>query len=135
MRIKDALRLTFPYGRTPELKVYLTSLKRHVVLRRGTSDIWCLQNVLLDHEYNTPFPVDPKVIIDAGANIGMATLFFTHKYPRAKIVAIEPEASNFAILSKNCSGLPNVTLTNAALPLSKRYRGTSLEEWRQADPS
>jgi FkbM family methyltransferase len=115
MRIKDTLRLTFPKGKTRELKVYLTSIKRNIVLRRGTSDIWCLENVFLDQEYKTPFQVDPKVIIDAGANIGMVTLFFSQKYPQATIIAIEPEASNFAILRKNCAGLPNVTLINAAL--------------------
>jgi len=74
-----------------------------------------LEKVFLEQEYKIPFRLDPKVIIDAGANIGMATLFFSQTFPRARIVAIEPEASNFSILRKNCAGLPNVTLINAAL--------------------
>ena len=115
MSTRDALRLTFPKGKTREVKIYLTPIKQNIVLRRGTSDIWCLQNVFLDEEYRTPFRVDPKVIIDAGANIGMATLFFSQQYPDAKIIAIEPELSNFELLKQNCSALPNVTAIHAAL--------------------
>jgi FkbM family methyltransferase len=71
--------------------------------------------VFVAQEYKMPYQVDPQVTIDAGANIGMATLFFSHDYPRAKLFAIEPEASNFTILKKNCVGLPNVVFINAAL--------------------
>ena len=115
MRARDAFRLIFPQGKGREVKIFLTPVRRNVVLRRGTSDIKCLQNVFLDLEYKTHFRTDPKVIIDAGANIGMATLFFSLHYPQAKIVAIEPEPSNFALLRQNCSALRNVTLVHAAL--------------------
>lgn len=132
MRTKDALRLIFPRSKTGELKIYLSLIKRNIVLRRGTSDIWCLEKVFLEQEYKTPFQVDPKVIVDAGANIGMATLFFSQKYPRASIIAIEPEASNFAILTKNCAELPNVTLINAALWPTEQalvIQNSTAEKW------
>ncbi len=115
MSARDALRLMLPGNHSGEVQVHVKSIGRNVVLRRGTSDLWCLQNVLLDGEYETPFQVEPKLIIDAGANIGMATIFFAWKYPRARIVAIEPEVSNFDLLQRNCAGLSNVTLVNAAL--------------------
>lgn len=41
------------------------------------------------------------VIIDAGANIGSAALWFKQQYPRASVVAIEPDPSNSAILRQN----------------------------------
>lgn len=132
MPTRDALRLTFPKAKTRELGIYLTPIKRNIIVRRGTSDISCLQNVFLDQEYETPFRVDPKIIIDAGANIGMTTLFFSEKYPGARIVAIEPEASNFAILRKNCAGLPNVTLIHAALWPTEQalvIQDSSAEKW------
>lgn len=41
------------------------------------------------------------LIIDCGANIGASPLFFSLKFPDARVVAVEPEASNFALLSRN----------------------------------
>src|SRR6202046_5837641 len=37
--------------------------------------------------YTTLFR-SPRTIIDAGANVGMATLFYANKYPFARIVAV-----------------------------------------------
>jgi len=44
-----------------------------------------------------------NLIIDCGANAGYATLFFLNKFPRANILAIEPEYSNFKICERNLS--------------------------------
>src|ERR1700757_2189967 len=41
------------------------------------------------------------LIIDAGANIGAAALQFLSNFPNARIVSIEPEASNYALLLRN----------------------------------
>ena len=60
-------------------------------------------------------PFSPKVIVDAGANIGMASIYFTHRYPAAKIIAIEPEASNFAMLARNVRPYPAIVPVRAAL--------------------
>ena len=54
------------------------------------------------------------LIIDAGANIGASPVFFQSKYPKAAIVAIEPERTNCLYLKRNCAGL-NVRLIEGAL--------------------
>lgn len=59
------------------------------------------EHVLLGKEYAFDLPFSPKIIVDAGANIGMASIYFARRYPEAKIFAIEPEASNFAVLVNN----------------------------------
>ena len=41
------------------------------------------------------------LIIDAGANIGLATLWFARVFPEATIVAVEPDERNFALLEQN----------------------------------
>lgn len=41
------------------------------------------------------------LIIDAGANIGLATLWFAKHFPEAQIVAIEPDDKNFELLRRN----------------------------------
>ena len=55
------------------------------------------------------------VIVDAGANIGASALWFGAEYPRAAIVAIEPEPETVAMLRKNLAGRPNMTILAAAV--------------------
>ncbi len=43
---------------------------------------------------------DP-VILDIGANIGLATFYFKKHYPQAKITAVEPIYNNFKLLEQN----------------------------------
>jgi len=57
----------------------------------------------------------PKVIIDAGAHIGLASIYFANKYPEAKIIAIEPEENNFALLKANVAQYKMIIPVQAAL--------------------
>jgi FkbM family methyltransferase len=57
----------------------------------------------------------PEIIIDAGANIGLASIYFANKFPDAKIFAIEPEESNFKLLQKNSAPYKNIIPLQAAL--------------------
>jgi len=43
----------------------------------------------------------PKLIIDAGANIGMASLYLLKRYPSVKIVAVEPDPETFELCRAN----------------------------------
>lgn len=45
--------------------------------------------------------LEVNTIIDAGANIGTATGYLKSVYPQAKVVCIEPEPGNYAMLEKN----------------------------------
>jgi len=56
-------------------------------------------------------------IIDAGGNIGMATLYFKMLYPQAEIMVFEPSQRCFEVLQKNIrdNGFANVTVINKAL--------------------
>lgn len=67
--------------------------------------------------------LDP-VIIDAGAHIGLATIYFKWLYPEAKITAFEPNPELFKLLERNVNEnkLTNVTLVPAAL---SKHRGTA----------
>jgi FkbM family methyltransferase len=55
------------------------------------------------------------VIIDAGANIGLSTVFLARCYPSAKILAIEPDPSNYAQLLKNTKSIERVVPVKSAL--------------------
>jgi FkbM family methyltransferase len=53
--------------------------------------------------------------VDAGAHIGMASILFALKYPTARIIAIEPEPSNFAALVRNTAPYKTISPLQAAL--------------------
>ncbi len=84
-------------------------------LRLLSSDVPTYKQVFLDQEYDFLVETDPKVIIDAGANIGLASLYFADKYPEAKIIAVEPEQNNFELLTENVAPYPNIIPVQAAL--------------------
>jgi FkbM family methyltransferase len=115
MTVNDALKLMCEPKTQQEIRIYLKMIGRHAYVRSHTTDLKCLEKVFIHNEYQSPFELSPRLIVDAGANIGMATLYFAHRYPDAQIVAIEPEPSNFEILRRNCADLSNVTLIKGAL--------------------
>lgn len=77
-------------------------------LRPGTSDDAVFHQLVDAREYDFNTPVPPKGIIDAGANIGLTSALFATRYPNAYILAVEPEASNFALLLENVHPYPNI---------------------------
>lgn len=103
------------FGWPKELVVAPAGIKSPVHLRMRTTDVSVYHEVLLCGQYALDFPYSPKTIVDAGANIGMASLYFANKYPAAKVIAIEPEASNFAMLSQNVRPYANIFPVHAAL--------------------
>ncbi len=42
-----------------------------------------------------------RLIIDCGANVGYSAAYFLTLYPEAKLIAVEPDSANFAILKEN----------------------------------
>jgi FkbM family methyltransferase len=89
--------------------------KHPLRLRIPSSDIPTYKQVFINQEYDFLTKTQPKVIVDAGANIGLASIYFANKYPGAKIIAIEPEASNFELLKENVAQYPNIVPIQAAL--------------------
>lgn len=101
--------------RAPTVDIFLTHASCICRVRPRSTDLACLEKVFVNEEYRLPFTMDPRIIVDAGANIGAASIYFAHKYPNAKVFALEPEESNFALLKYNCSHLSNVVPIRAAL--------------------
>jgi FkbM family methyltransferase len=98
-----------------EVKVSVSGLTFPVHVRLRTTDVSLLSEMMEDAEYDIDLPTPPRVIVDAGANIGLTTVFFANKYPQARIIAVEPELSNFNLLKKNAEPYPNITCLRAAL--------------------
>ena len=98
-----------------EVVVSYRNVNHPIHLRLKTSDMLTFVHVFLRGEYNVDIAKTPTVIVDAGANIGLTSIFYANKYPDAKIIALEPESSNFALLKKNVAPYKNILAVNKAL--------------------
>jgi FkbM family methyltransferase len=90
-------------------------LECDIYLRSNASDFRVYEQVFVSLEYDVQWDFEPEYIIDAGANIGLATVYFARKFTNAKIIALEPESSNFSVLQKNTADYPNVICVQGAL--------------------
>lgn len=63
------------------------------------------------------FEADNPTIVDCGANIGMASAYWLSKFPKAKIVCVEPDPDLFRLLKINLSQFKEseITFMNKAL--------------------
>ena len=76
-------------------------------LRKNSSDFLVFSQIIQNKEYqeiinifqNNKIPF--TTILDAGANIGLTSIFFKAFFPQTKIIALEPNSSNFTTLNKN----------------------------------
>lgn len=89
---------------------------RHAIHLRGkTSDYQAFKKIFVEGEYAFDLGFTPRLILDGGANVGYSSVFFTHQYPGALIIAIEPESENFRLLVKNTAPYQNIRPVQRAL--------------------
>jgi len=103
--------------RVTRVHVRVPGEEYEVELRLFTSDIAIFHQVFAALDYTSPnLPKTARTIVDLGANIGLATVFFALRYPQARILAVEPDAQNFALLARNTAALwPRVTAREGAV--------------------
>lgn len=65
------------------------------------TSIAAFEEIFLRGEYDIPLAQEPRVVVDAGANIGVASAYFALRYPRAFVHAIEPDPGIAEILALN----------------------------------
>jgi FkbM family methyltransferase len=97
--------LCFPAKNSATYRIGHLKLKGYphpLVFRHGTSDVRVVRQIFLKEEYKD-FGNDKNLsyIIDCGANIGCTAFYFLSRYPEAKLIAIEPDEGNFAVLKRN----------------------------------
>jgi FkbM family methyltransferase len=71
-------------------------------LRCNTSDSWVLRQVLVQEEYRAARDIKaPKLLIDCGANVGFASVWFLNHFDGLNAIVIEPDPGNFALCQRN----------------------------------
>ena len=94
--------------------VRIPGAKSPLILRSG-ADLKVFEQVFVGGQYDLETANEPRLIVDAGAHVGCATVFFATKFPKCTILAIEPESSNFALLCRNVAHYSNVIPIRAAV--------------------
>ncbi len=87
------------------------------IFRRGAYDISRLQqygDVLAAYDALVRAGRSP-VIVDAGANVGAASIWFGETFPEARIYAVEPDEGNAEVLRMNVRQRGNIEVVEAAI--------------------
>jgi FkbM family methyltransferase len=74
-------------------------------LRRKTSDFDVFRQIFLCRQYALR-PAGPvEYIFDAGANIGLASVYLLRRFPHARVIAVEPDSENIELAKHNLQTL------------------------------
>jgi FkbM family methyltransferase len=95
----------FPYLKHPVHLRYIISLSDHIMF----------EQIFYTKGYDIELPITPEWIFDIGANVGLAALYFSNRFPDAKIIGIEPEKANYEQALLNTKPYPNVEVLHGAI--------------------
>lgn len=90
-------------GRPPQARPPLWPLRppgfaHPAYYREGTSDSLVLRQVLGRREYACVGDLDNvETVFDLGGNVGATSLYLLHRYPRARVIFVEPDAGNLRV--------------------------------------
>lgn len=110
----EAMRLYFSRGTLVPLR--LPGLAHPLWARSGTADVATFEEVFVAREYDLPFcNFTPRDIVDLGANIGYASVYFAARWPTANVLSVEPDEQNAQLLEQNTRRWPRITRLQAAV--------------------
>jgi FkbM family methyltransferase len=114
LRLMDRVRLCW-LPRYVSTTVHLFG--RPLVIVDSASFLVGLDEIFENQTYDFPARTATPFILDCGANIGLATIFFKRRFPKCRIVSFEPDPGIFAALQRNQRAfrLDDVELRNAAV--------------------
>jgi FkbM family methyltransferase len=115
-------RYTSPQERPYSCRVQVEGRTARVFFTGTMGELLTLVDIFADYNYaprhqlsNLPFHGESPTLLDLGANIGLATVWFALSYPDLSIHAYEPSPRMFALLQKNVSQFPNVEAFEEAI--------------------
>ena len=122
-------RLSWPLpGRSSAVQVRLHGQCHPFHLRLSSTDWLVLEEIFHQDEYTFVREAiqNASCIVDLGANVGFSLRYWQTLFPKARIIAMEPEPGNCAICAKNISSADlerQVTLLQAGVgAVSKAIR-------------
>jgi len=117
LSFREAVRFAYLdfSSRTTAIELMHQGYPFPISLRGGTCDIRTFCQIIGTDGYQQELATEPSVIVDAGAHIGLASLWYANRYPDARIIALEPDRKNYQLLKRNTRFYPNIVALNAAL--------------------
>jgi FkbM family methyltransferase len=87
----------------------LLNRERNITTRNGVKlsyrlnrgDLQSIREVWCDEVYSLPFAIPSGALLDLGANIGLTTIWMATRSHFSKIIAVEPDRENAALVAKN----------------------------------
>lgn len=98
-RLRGARRSQAPRA----LRLQPARVRHPLSVRTGnSSDVDVFWQIFLMEEYECLADLpEPKLILDLGANVGYASAYFLNRFPKARVVAVEPDPENCRICRRN----------------------------------
>jgi FkbM family methyltransferase len=96
-------RLSLPLGRRGDQYTLRARRAAHpLYCRAGTSDVEVFRSIFLEREYACIADLEGvRLVLDCGANAGYSTAYFLTRYPKADVIAVEPDKGNYEMLRLN----------------------------------
>ena len=110
-----SLYLNRKYNRSSAVKFPFLKHPVHFRGQISKSDLIMFEQIFYTKEYDINVPFEPKVIIDLGANVGFASVYFANRFPASKIFALEPNKENYDLACKNVKKYPNIKMVMGAI--------------------
>jgi len=122
-------------------------IRGNVFLRGLPSDQWTFSEIVKEQVYKEILPrlARCETVIDLGAHIGLASLYFSALYPSCRLFVVEPNPLNYEVLTSNlrelieggrCAAVQvavwgrDAILTAKPLKSPKRYNCFAVRELR-----
>jgi FkbM family methyltransferase len=89
-----------------QVRIRVPGVGKPLIVRGDTTDPEVLWQVFVLRRFDPLLKLvnwNPKLIIDGGAYSGYSAALFASDFPQAKVVAVEPDASNFTVLCANAA--------------------------------
>lgn len=120
----------------PAVPVAFRGVKHPILIRPGTEDPGMIISTVIREEYGQfQATTQPEWMIDAGAYIGDTSAYFLSRFPRLKLVALEPNPPAFLMTKQNLAPygdrailLPKaLSVTEQSLRFGGGFGGASIQ--------
>ena len=107
-------RLPRAMRRAQRLDLQLQGKSFSIWMQDRTS-LAAFEEIFIRGEYSVPDIPQSRIIMDVGANIGVASVYFCVRYPGVRLYSIEPDPDVCTVLRKNLAAYPNASVHQCAL--------------------